>query len=142
MRVLAAVVVIPTLARLDPWEHLALGPARARQLVGHDDAGNIGEALEELTKKLLGGLRMAPALDQDVEPMIVLVDSALEVMALAMHRQEDLVQVPLVGPDKASNWLPAPAGPCVLMLRVYWPHEQRPSMRNGSWTIPTVKKVS
>jgi hypothetical protein len=74
--------------------------------------------------------------------MIVLVDSALEVMALAMHRQEDLVQVPLVGPDKASNWLPAPAGPCVLMLRVYWPHEQRPSMLHGSWTIPAVKKVS
>ena len=119
MRVLAPVIEIPTLARLDPWEHLALGRARARQLVCHDDAGNIGEALEELTKKLLGGLRMAPALDQDVEPMIVLVDSALEVMALAMHRQEDLVQVPLVGPDKESNWLPAPAGPFVLMLRVY-----------------------
>ena len=45
------------------------------------------------------------------------------------------------GPDKESNWLPAPAGPFVLMLRMYWPSEQSPSILNGSWTIPAVKKV-
>src|SRR5215831_10705526 len=96
MRVLAAVVEIPTLAMLDPWENLALGRTIALQLVGNDDAGNICEALEELAKKLLGGLLIAPALDQNVEHMIVLVDSAPQVMALAIHRQEDLVQMPFV----------------------------------------------
>jgi hypothetical protein len=46
------------------------------------------------------------------------------------------------GPDKESNWLPAPAGKFILMLRMYWPNENNPSIINGSWTIPPVKKVS
>jgi hypothetical protein len=44
------------------------------------------------------------------------------------------------GPDKESNWLPAPAGKFVLMLRMYWPNENRPSIINGSWKIPPVMK--
>jgi len=46
------------------------------------------------------------------------------------------------GPDKESNWLPAPAGKFQLMLRLYWPNERDPSILDGSWTIPSVKKVS
>jgi hypothetical protein len=32
------------------------------------------------------------------------------------------------GPDKESNWLPAPAGKFILMLRMYWPHDCRRNM--------------
>ncbi|WP_375789796.1 DUF1254 domain-containing protein [Bradyrhizobium sp. Pha-3] len=46
------------------------------------------------------------------------------------------------GKDKESNWLPAPAGDFILMLRMYWPQEKTPSIINGSWTIPPVKKVA
>ncbi|MGE4049398.1 MAG: DUF1254 domain-containing protein [Acetobacteraceae bacterium] len=46
------------------------------------------------------------------------------------------------GADKESNWLPAPAGKFILMLRLYWPQETDPSILNGSWTIPPAKKVS
>jgi hypothetical protein len=46
------------------------------------------------------------------------------------------------GPDKESNWLPAPAGKFVLMLRLYWPSESSPSILNGSWTIPPVRKLA
>jgi hypothetical protein len=46
------------------------------------------------------------------------------------------------GADKESNWLPAPAGKFVLMLRMYWPNEKDPSIIDGSWKIPPVKKVS
>ncbi|MEZ5786938.1 MAG: DUF1254 domain-containing protein [Xanthobacteraceae bacterium] len=46
------------------------------------------------------------------------------------------------GPDKESNWLPAPAGKFILMLRMYWPKEKAPSILDGTWTIPPVKKVS
>jgi hypothetical protein len=46
------------------------------------------------------------------------------------------------GPDKESNWLPAPTGKFVLMMRLYWPKEKNPSIINGSWTLPPVKKVS
>lgn len=45
------------------------------------------------------------------------------------------------GPDKQSNWLPAPAGKFNLMLRLYWPKETPPSLIDGSWKIPPVKKV-
>jgi hypothetical protein len=45
------------------------------------------------------------------------------------------------GPDKEENWLPAPDGKFILMLRLYWPNEKGPSIINGSWEIPPVKKV-
>jgi hypothetical protein len=46
------------------------------------------------------------------------------------------------GADKEANWLPAPSGKFQLMLRLYWPNERNPSLINGSWKIPPVKKVS
>jgi hypothetical protein len=45
------------------------------------------------------------------------------------------------GADKESNWLPAPPGDFILMLRLYWPDESDPSIIDGSWKIPPVKKV-
>jgi hypothetical protein len=45
------------------------------------------------------------------------------------------------GPDKESNWLPAPEGKFVLMLRLYWPKESDPSILDGSWKLPAVKQV-
>ena len=45
------------------------------------------------------------------------------------------------GADKESNWLPAPKDKFVLMLRMYWPSEKTPSIINGTWTPPAVKKV-
>ncbi len=45
------------------------------------------------------------------------------------------------GADKESNWLPAPAGKFILMMRLYWPDESDPSILDGSWKIPPVKKV-
>lgn len=42
------------------------------------------------------------------------------------------------GADKESNWLPAPAGTFVLMLRMYWPNPKKPSILDGSWKIPAV----
>ena len=46
------------------------------------------------------------------------------------------------GPDKESNWLPAPEGKFVLMLRMYWPNEKSPSIINGTWSSPPVRKVT
>ncbi len=45
------------------------------------------------------------------------------------------------GKDKESNWLPAPPGGFILMLRMYWPNEADPSIINGTWAIPAAKKV-
>lgn len=46
------------------------------------------------------------------------------------------------GKDKESNWLPAPKGQFVLMMRLYWPKEHNPTILNGSWQPPAVKKIS
>ncbi|MCX5493189.1 DUF1254 domain-containing protein [Kaistia dalseonensis] len=45
------------------------------------------------------------------------------------------------GPDKEANWLPAPKGKFHLMLRLYWPDENKPSIIDGSWVIPPVTKA-
>ena len=46
------------------------------------------------------------------------------------------------GKDKEANWLPAPKGKFIPMLRLYWPKETPPSILDGSWVLPAVKQVS
>jgi hypothetical protein len=46
------------------------------------------------------------------------------------------------GANKESNWLPAPTGKFILMLRMYWPNETPPSILDGSWKPPAVEKQS
>lgn len=48
------------------------------------------------------------------------------------------------GPDKESNWLPAPAGPVYLVMRLYWPRTEAPSILPagaGTWKPPAVTRV-
>ena len=46
------------------------------------------------------------------------------------------------GPEKQSNWLPAPAGKFIPMLRLYGPMETPPSIIDGTWKIPAVQSVN
>ena len=48
------------------------------------------------------------------------------------------------GKDKESNWLPAPDGPIYLVMRLYWPKTEPPSVLppgEGTWSPPPVVKV-
>jgi hypothetical protein len=45
------------------------------------------------------------------------------------------------GQDKEANWLPAPKGDFVLMLRMYWPKQKDPSIINGTWKPPAVERT-
>ena len=48
------------------------------------------------------------------------------------------------GKEKESNWLPAPDGPIYLVMRLYWPKTEAPSILppgEGSWQPPAVVKV-
>ena len=45
------------------------------------------------------------------------------------------------GPAKESNWLPAPKGKFIPMLRLYWPKETPPSIIDGTWKIPAIQQV-
>jgi len=44
------------------------------------------------------------------------------------------------GPDKESNWLPAPNAGFIPMFRLYWPKENPPSVLDGSWWPPAIMK--
>ena len=48
------------------------------------------------------------------------------------------------GADKESNWLPAPDGPIYLVMRLYWPKTEAPSILppgEGTWKPPGIVKV-
>jgi hypothetical protein len=46
------------------------------------------------------------------------------------------------GKDKEANWLPAPKGKFILMLRLYWPYEPpHVSILDGTWKPPAVQRV-
>jgi len=46
------------------------------------------------------------------------------------------------GKDKESNWLPAPAGEFIPMLRMYWPRDKDPSILDGTWIPPRIQKAN
>jgi hypothetical protein len=48
------------------------------------------------------------------------------------------------GKDKESNWLPAPNGPIYMVMRLYWPKVEPPSILppgEGSWKPPQIVAV-
>jgi len=49
------------------------------------------------------------------------------------------------GKDKESNWLPAPDGPIYLVMRLYWPRTEAPSILppgEGTWAPPAIQQVN
>jgi len=56
--------------------------------------------------------------------------------SLTLHIQKDSP-----GADLESNWLPAPNGPIYLVMRLYWPKTEAPSVLppgNGTWQPPAI----
>jgi hypothetical protein len=43
------------------------------------------------------------------------------------------------GADKETNWLPAPEGPFLVVMRLYWP---KPEALEGKWIAPPMKRVA
>jgi hypothetical protein len=109
-----------------PGQDFPFGRAVALELIRNDDPRHVLQALEQLAEKLLRRLLVAAALHQDIEHVIVLVDSAPQVMALAIDGQKDLVEVPLV------PWLGAST---LQLIRVVLPKLQTP-LADG-WVCPT-----
>ena len=44
---------------------------------------------------------------------------------------ELLIQADSPGQELEPNWLPAPSGKFILMMRLYWPNEHDPSILDG-----------
>jgi len=49
------------------------------------------------------------------------------------------VQAKSPGQDKENNWLPAPDGPCWMVLRIYGPGK---AILDGTWQVPPVKALN
>ncbi|TPG78000.1 DUF1214 domain-containing protein [Pseudomonas caspiana] len=47
-----------------------------------------------------------------------------------------LIQNESPGKDKVSNWLPAPKGPFMMAMHLYWPKEE---VVDGKWTQPPLR---
>jgi hypothetical protein len=96
VRYLSAIVEVSALAMLDARQDLALGGGVALELVCHDHTRNVSQALQQLAKESLGCGRAAPALDQDVEDISVLVDRTPKIVLLVADADEHLIHVPLI----------------------------------------------
>src|SRR5262249_27096003 len=101
MGVLTPVIEIATLAMFHPGQDLPFGRAITLELVRDDHPWHVLQALKQLAKELLRRLLVAAALHQDIQHVVVLVDSAPQVMALAIDRQKDFIKMPFV------SWLGA-----------------------------------
>ena len=42
------------------------------------------------------------------------------------------------GADKEANWLPAPKGPFLMFLRLYWPKQEA---MEGTWKQPPLQQL-
>lgn len=60
------------------------------------------------------------------DPLVTGPDGAVELY----------IQAESPGGEKATNWLPAPQGPFILVMRLYEPAKTPPSILDGSWTPP------
>src|SRR3954471_7215098 len=83
---------------LDRGHHLSLRGTVAGQLVRDHHRGTRGAhlPLQQLPEQALGGLLVAPALDQNVEHDPILIDSPPEPMLRSPDHQAHFVQMPLV----------------------------------------------
>ena len=49
------------------------------------------------------------------------------------------IQAGAPNPGREPNWLPAPTGPFMVVMRLYWP---KPAALDGSWQAPRLRKAS
>ena len=84
------------LPMLDARHDLPLGRRVAFQLVCDQHARRSSLIPQQLAKQSLGGLLVAPALDQDIKNKALLVNRAPEPMLVAGDGDNDLNKVPFV----------------------------------------------
>src|SRR5258707_10306203 len=102
MGVFGPVIEALVLPMLDPGHDLPLGSGVALQLVGDEHTRGSTLLLEELAEQAFGGLRVAPALDENIKNEAVLVDGTPEPMLLPGEADDNLIEVPFVATARRS----------------------------------------
>ena len=96
MRILCSIVQATVLTVFHTGQDLPLGSAIAGELVRDDHPWDIRAAREQLAEELLRCSFVAPALNQDIEHVPVLIHRAPEILLRATDLEENFVEVPLV----------------------------------------------
>ncbi len=97
------IVEVAALSVLDLGQQVALRHPIASQLVGDDRSRHILQTLQQTLEEPLGGFRITPSLDQNIENDTVLIHGAPQIMLNALDPDEYLIEVPLVaGPRTAA----------------------------------------
>jgi hypothetical protein len=81
---------------LDALEDFTLGGPIGSELICHDHLGHVAQTFQHLTKEALVRFLITAALHQNVEHTPVLINRSPEVVQLASHADENLVQKPFV----------------------------------------------
>jgi hypothetical protein len=124
VRYLSAIVEVSALAVLDARQDLAASDGVALELVCHDHPRNISQALQGLAEEPLGRGCVAPALDQNVEDISVLVAITIPLIPPAGNGCADVV--------RASSL--SCSGDFLLRLAVCQPHDiGQSNSRAQSW---------
>jgi hypothetical protein len=103
MRVLTTVVEVAALAVFYTRQNLTFGRPVALEFVGNHHTRDVMESLEQLAEKLLGCLAVTSALHEDVEDIVALIHGPPQVIPLAIDRQKNLIEMPLI----TGAWPPA-----------------------------------
>src|ERR1700692_1522970 len=77
-------------------KQLALRHTVASQLIGHDHARHILQALQQPPEKAFGGFGIAAWLNEDIEHDAVLIHGTPKIVLHSLDPHEYLVQVPLI----------------------------------------------
>ena len=94
-----AVVQPLVLAMLDAGDQCLASRFVALEWVGDDDPRHVAQQpLEAFAEKALGGALVTPGLNPDVQHITVLIHRPLQVIALAIDAEINLIQMPLVAP--------------------------------------------
>jgi hypothetical protein len=124
VRVFRAVVEVAVLAVLHTGQNLTLRGTVAAELVRDHHPWYVGQALEQLAEKLLRGLLVPSALHENIQYMAVLIHGAPQVVAFAMDRQKDLIEVPRIArpgtPPAELIGIDLPEFPAPVPLQIGW----------------------
>ena len=90
---------------------------------------------------------LTPAVQETVPYNRYLINSP---MLSSMRKNADgsltiYIQKDSPGKDKEANWLPAPNDTVYLVMRLYWPKTEAPSILpagEGTWSPPAVVKAN
>ncbi len=104
MRMLRSGVQSPMATMLHTHHDFFLGCLVASKRVGDQHTWDVYAALQERAKELDRCCLVAPALDEDIQHVPVLIDGPPHVIGLAIDREEPFIQVPRV----TRLCLPAP----------------------------------